>query len=120
MIHFLSQLLRSSTSLGFANPCIFPRVKLNQFGLGCPRFHALSARHDWLTFFIVCYDWTECFSHTKCYLASFFFFASKEPSLKIGDVTYRLFDRVLVKINVNTSSTENKFLSFSLMSKKVR
>lgn len=42
----------------------------------------------------------------------------QEPSLKVGDVTYRLFDRVLVKINVNTSSTENKFLSFSLMSKK--
>lgn len=45
-------------------------------------------------------------------------FNEEEPSLKIGDVTYRLFDRVLVKINVNTSSTENKFLSFSLMSKK--
>ena len=39
--------------------------------------------------------------------------------MKIGDVTYRLFDRVLVKIHVDKSSTENKFLSFSLISKKV-
>ncbi|XP_068720951.1 exosome complex exonuclease RRP44-like isoform X1 [Montipora capricornis] len=45
-------------------------------------------------------------------------FNEEEPSLKIGDVTYRLFDRVLVKINVNKSSTENKFLSFSLISRK--
>ena len=43
----------------------------------------------------------------------------KEPSLKIDDVTYRSFDRVLVKIHVNKSSTENKFLSFRLISKKV-
>ena len=46
-------------------------------------------------------------------------FCSKEPSLTVGEVTYRLFDRVLVKINVDKSSTENKFLSFSIISKKV-
>ena len=46
-------------------------------------------------------------------------FCSKEPSLKVGEVTYRLFDRVGVKINVDKSSTENKFLSFSIISKKV-
>ena len=46
-------------------------------------------------------------------------FCSKEPSLKVGEVTYRLFDRVVVKINVDKSSTENKFLSFSIISKKV-
>ena len=120
MIHFLSQLLRSSTSLGFANPCIFPRVKLNQFGFGCPRFHALSARHDWLTFVLSVMTGRSVLATLNVILLLFFFFASKEPSLTVGDVTYRLFDRVLVKINVNTSSTENKFLSFSLMSKKVR
>ena len=57
-------------------------------------------------------------------LFGFFFlilssFCSKEPSLTVGEVTYRLFDRVLVKINVDKSSTENKFLSFSIISKKV-
>ena len=46
-------------------------------------------------------------------------FCSKEPSLKVGEVTYRLFDRVVVKIIVDKSSTENKFLSFSIISKKV-
>ena len=46
-------------------------------------------------------------------------FCSKEPSLTVGEVTYRLFDRVVVKINVDKSSTENKFLSFSIISKKV-
>ena len=46
-------------------------------------------------------------------------FCAKEPSLKVGEVTYRLFDRVVVKINVDKSSTENKFLSFSIISKKV-
>lgn len=47
-----------------------------------------------------------------------FVFNEEEPSLTVGEVTYRLFDRVLVKINVDKSSTENKFLSFSIISKK--
>ena len=59
-----------------------------------------------------------------CLFGFFFFlilssFCSKEPSLTVGEVTYRLFDRVLVKINVDKSSTENKFLSYSIISKKV-
>ena len=56
-----------------------------------------------------------CFVFFKILLS----FCSKEPSLTVGEVTYRLFDRVLVKINVDKSSTENKFLSFSIISKKV-
>lgn len=47
-----------------------------------------------------------------------FTYDEEEPSLTVGDVTYRGFDRVAVKINVNKSLTENKFLSFSLVSKK--
>lgn len=47
-----------------------------------------------------------------------FTYNEQEPSLTDGDVTYRSFDRVAVKINVDKSSTENKFLSFSLVSKK--
>lgn len=50
--------------------------------------------------------------------SSGFVFNEEEPSLTVGEVTYRLFDRVLVKINVDKSSTENKFLSFSIISKK--
>lgn len=49
----------------------------------------------------------------------FLFLLIKEPSLTDGDVSYRSFDRVAVKINVDKSSTENKFLSFSLVSRKV-
>ena len=54
-----------------------------------------------------------------CFFLILSSFCSKEPSLTVGEVTYRLFDRVFVKINVDKSSTENKFLSFSIISKKV-
>ena len=73
-----------------------------------------------------CSDFVASFNVAEffCLLVWFFFlilssFCSKEPSLTAGEVTYRLFDRVLVKINVDKSSTENKFLSFSIISKKV-
>ena len=56
---------------------------------------------------------------TRAIICCFFSCSFKEPSLKVGDVTYRMFDRVAVKIRVDKSSTENKFLSFSLVSKKV-
>lgn len=45
-------------------------------------------------------------------------FNQEEPSLTVGDVTYRLFDRVTVNIQLDKSSTENRFLSFSLGSQK--
>ena len=73
-----------------------------------------------------CSDFVASFNVVEffCLFVWFFFlillsFCSKEPSLTVGEVTYRLFDRVLVKINVDKSSTENKFLSFSIISKKV-
>ena len=74
-----------------------------------------------------CSDFVASFNVAEffCLFVWFFFFlilssfCSKEPSLTVGEVTYRLFDRVLVKINVDKSSTENKFLSFSIISKKV-
>ncbi|XP_020612020.1 exosome complex exonuclease RRP44-like [Orbicella faveolata] len=46
-------------------------------------------------------------------------FNQEEPSLKVGDVTYRLFDRVTVNIQLDKSSTENRFLSFSFSSQKI-
>ena len=73
-----------------------------------------------------CSDFVASFNVAEffCLFVCFFFlilssFCSKEPSLTVGEVTYGLFDRVLVKINVDKSSTENKFLSFSIISKKV-
>lgn len=45
-------------------------------------------------------------------------YSEEELSLTVGDVIYRVFDQVAVKINVDKSLTENKFLSFSLVSKK--
>jgi len=45
-------------------------------------------------------------------------FNQEEPSLKVGDVTYRLFDRVTVNIQLDKSSSENRFLSFNVSSKK--
>ena len=48
-----------------------------------------------------------------------FFLVLKEPSLRVSDVTYRLFDRVTVNIQLDKSSTKNRFLSFNLRSKKV-
>ena len=61
----------------------------------------------------------ECWIEINILTQLYFFLVFKEPSLKFGDVTYRLFDRVTVNIQLDKSATENRFLSFNLSSKKV-